>query len=123
MKSNLPISLILLIINKQITSASDLVDVIQNEYGIASGNIQKHVTASEKGDGLVHIYSPIEKSDEVVDLLRGMNCRITKRCKRTRNNTEVIFEVMIGGSKSGDVYSENFQKEEIYEGKPFRTLQ
>lgn len=108
--------------SETITSEKDLVKAIRNRFGFVSGSASEHVTVHEKGDSLVHIYSPLEKSQDVIDFLRGMNCRITKKCERTRNNIEVIFEVMIGKSESGDVYARNFLEEEIYTGKPFKKI-
>jgi hypothetical protein len=108
---------------QKITSENDIVDVVRAEYGFTSGTVQEHVTVHTKGDSVAHIYAPQNKAQDVVDLLKGRNCRITRRCKRTRRNPEeVILEVMVGKSKSGDIYSGNFKEEEIYGGKPFRNI-
>lgn len=108
---------------QKITSENDIVDVVRAEYGFTSGTVGEHVTVHTKGDSVVHIYAPENKVQDVVDLLRGRNCRITRRCKRNGgNHTEVVLEVMVGKSKSGDIYSSNFKEEEIHSGKPFRNI-
>lgn len=108
---------------QKIASENDIVDTIQAKYGFTSGNGLENVTVHTKGNSLAHIYAPEDKVQDVVDLLKGRNCRITKRCKRYGgNHTDVVLEVMVGQSKSGDIYSGNFRKEEIHSGKPFRNI-
>jgi hypothetical protein len=108
---------------QKVTSENDIVDAVRAKYGFTSGNGREHVTVHTKGDSLAHIYAPEDKVKDVIDLLKGRNCRITRRCKRYGGNyTDVVLEVMVGKSKSGDIYSGNFKKEEIHSGKPFRDI-
>ena len=105
-----------------ITSQNDLLELIHTNFGYPEGSGDTDVTAVEKGDSVVHVFTPKTKQQDVIDLLTDRNCRVTRRCERTRGETEVVLEVMVGESDSGSVYSANFKEEEIYEGKPFQSI-
>lgn len=105
-----------------ITGEQDIIELIRERYGAPVGLVSENVTVHGDGHSKVRIDTPLNKEQEVIDLLRNRNCRITKRCKRTAGDTDVALQVMVGDSDSKDVYATNFKEEEIYSGEPFRTI-
>lgn len=101
----------------KITSENDIVRIIQDEFGV--GMSSKEVSCHPEGDSVARVYTPAHQEQNVIDVFKGRNCRITRRCERTRGETDVVLEVMVGSSSTDSIFAQSFEEEQIYEGKPF----
>jgi len=83
------------------------------------GRIQEKVTVATKGESQLYIYLPPEKMNTVLEVLSHSRAKIIQESNRS---DDIVLNVVMGTSSTGTVYAENYEKEDIYAGKPFRTL-